>query len=340
MGKSVKLSDIAEKVGVSTVTVSKALAGKKGVSEEVRRKIIALADELGYKTPSELNGTKEKVYNIGVLIHDMYLDKMDSFYLHMYQTLTKRAASRNCFTLMEVVTESMENSGTVPKLLAPGRCDGLIIVGKLRDDYLDLVERESLIPVVYMDFATERSDVYSVVSDNFYGSYFMTNYLISRGHRKIAFVGTIGANSSIMDRYLGYMKSLLEHGIEADDSYRLDDRRLTGEMDADLIEIPSDLPTAFVCNCDLTASVLIGKLRKMGYSVPEDVSVVGYDNFLVTGALDMPLTTYAVDMQEMSRRAVNTLLRKLSGEHARTGIHVVGGRIVEGESVREIGSGI
>ena len=340
MGKSVRLSDIAEKVGVSTVTVSKALAGKKGVSEEVRRKIIALADELGYKTPSELNGTKDKVFNIGVLIHDMYLDKMDSFYLHMYQTLTKRAASRNCFTLMEVVTDSMELSGTVPKLLAPGRCDGLIIVGKLRNEYLELVEKESRIPIVFMDFSTERSDVYSVVSDNFYGSYYLTNYLISKGHRKIAFVGTIGANSSIMDRYLGYMKALLEHGITADDGYRIDDRSLTGEIDEKLIRLPSDLPTAFVCNCDLTASVLIGKLRKNGYSVPDDVSVVGYDNFLIPGVLDISLTTYAVDMAEMSKRAVNTLIRKLSGEHARTGIHVVGGRIIEGESVREIDSGI
>lgn len=339
MGKSVKLSDIAQQIGVSTVTVSKALAGKKGVSEEVRRKIVALADELGYKTPSELNGTKEKFFNIGVLIHDMYLDKLDSFYLQMYQCLTKRAASRNCFTLMEVVTESMESLGTMPKLIAPGRCDGLIVVGKLDNNYLELLEKKSLIPVVYMDFATDRSDIYSVVSDNFYGSYYLTNYLISKGHRKIAFVGTIGANNSIMDRYLGYLKSLLEHGIEPRDDYRLADRRLTGEIDSELINIPSDLPTAFVCNCDLTASVLIKKLNQLGCSVPNDFSVVGYDNFLVPGIIDIKLTTYAVDMNEMSKRVINTMIRKLSGEHARTGIHVVGGKIIEGESVKEIDSG-
>ncbi|MCR5592430.1 MAG: LacI family DNA-binding transcriptional regulator [Saccharofermentans sp.] len=340
MGKSVKLSDIAAQVGVSTVTVSKALSGKKGVSEEVRQKIVKLADELGYKTPSELNGTKEKSFNIGVLIHDMYLDNYDSFYLQMYQCLTKRAGSRNCFTLMEVVTERMEALKLLPKLITSGKCDGIVVVGKLDKDYLKIIEEESRIPVVYMDFATDRSDIYSVVSDNFYGSYYLTNYLLENGHRKIAFVGTINANNSIMDRYLGYRKSLLEHGIEVPADYRIDDRRLTGVIEEDLIRIPADHPSAFVCNCDLTASVLIKKLNKMGYSVPDDFSVVGYDNYLAPGVLDIRLTTYAVDMNEMAKRTINTMIRKLMNEHARTGIHVVGGKVIEGESVRNIGSGI
>lgn len=338
MGKSVKLSDIAQKVGVSTVTVSKALSGKKGVSEEVRRKIVALADELGYKTPSELNGTKENSFNIGVLIHDMYLGKFDSFYLQMYQCLTKRATMRNCFTLMEVITERMESQRLMPKLIAPGKCDGIVVVGKIDNDYLQTIEKESRIPIVYMDFATDRNDTYSVVSDNFYGSYYLTNYLLRKGHRKVAFVGTISANNSIMDRYLGYRKSLLEHDIKVPEDYRLEDRRLTGEIEEELIRLPSDHPTAFVCNCDLTAAILIRKLEKMGYSVPGDFSVVGYDNFLLPGLLEMKLTTYAVDMNEMAKRTINTMIRKLSGEHARTGIHVVGGQIIEGESVKDIGS--
>ena len=99
MAKAVKLADIAEQVGVSTVTVSKALSGQKGVSEEMREKIKNLAEELGYRSPSETKRqSAEKQYNIGVLIQEVYLDKYDSFYWKMYQEVNKRAVSRGCFT--------------------------------------------------------------------------------------------------------------------------------------------------------------------------------------------------------------------------------------------------
>lgn len=91
MAKAVKLADIAEQVGVSTVTVSKALSGQKGVSEEMREKIKNLAEELGYRSPSETKRqSAEKQYNIGVLIQEVYLDKYNSFYWRMYQEVNKR----------------------------------------------------------------------------------------------------------------------------------------------------------------------------------------------------------------------------------------------------------
>ena len=97
MAKAVKLADIAEKVGVSNVTVSKALSGQKGVSEEMREKIQKLADELGYKQPSAARkeSIRRQSYNIGVLIQESYLDKYDSFYWQMYQQVsTDRKSTR------------------------------------------------------------------------------------------------------------------------------------------------------------------------------------------------------------------------------------------------------
>ena len=86
MAKAVKLADIAERVGVSTVTVSKALSGQKGVSEEVREKIRSIAEELGYQQPSAARKSQnQKSYNIGILISERFLDKYESFYWQMYQ---------------------------------------------------------------------------------------------------------------------------------------------------------------------------------------------------------------------------------------------------------------
>ena len=131
MAKAVKLADIAVKLGVSTVTVSKALSGQKGVSEPMREKIKQLADEMGYKPPSAMKQQQAKSYNIGVLVSDRYLDKCDSFYWKMYQCVATKAVQKDCFTMLEVVTYENEMDITLPKIVLEHKVDGIVIVGKL-----------------------------------------------------------------------------------------------------------------------------------------------------------------------------------------------------------------
>ena len=116
MAKSVKLADIAKQCGVSSVTVSKALSGQKGVSEEMREKIVSLADELGYKQPSakRVQEIPTKSYNIAVLIHEKYLDKYDSFYFRLYQTIASSAVAKGSFTTLEIVNDMAEKSLSLP----------------------------------------------------------------------------------------------------------------------------------------------------------------------------------------------------------------------------------
>ena len=128
MGKAVKLADIAKRMNVSTVTVSKALSGQKGVSEQMREKIKQLADELGYRQPSaERLAKKNKSYNIGVIIAEHYLDKYNSFYWQMYQEVATKAVQKECFTMLEVVTTEMETGRELPKLIREDKVDGILI---------------------------------------------------------------------------------------------------------------------------------------------------------------------------------------------------------------------
>ena len=336
MAKAVKLADIAGQLGVSTVTVSKALSGQKGVSEELRERIKTLADEMGYKQPSARRREHAvKSYNIGVLIAERWLDKYDSFYLQMYQQVATRAVAKECFTLMEVVSAQMEAACEMPKLVQEQKADGLIIIGRLTGEYLNFLNEKAKIPILYMDFCDEKADTDAVISDSYYGAYRMTNYLFDMGHREIAYVGTLLATGSITDRYLGYTKSLMEHGVAVREDWTIPDRDIqTGEIDTDrLMQLPQEMPTAFVCNCDLTASYLIRKLHEQGYRVPEDISV-GYDNYLFPGLCDVAITTYEVDMKEMARQTVHTLIRKMAGEPYRQGISIVEGHMVEKDSVK------
>ena len=342
MAKAVKLADIAERVGVSTVTVSKALSGQKGVSEEVREKIRSIAEDLGYQQPSAVRKSQNhKNFNIGILISERFLVKYESFYWQMYQAVATRATAEECFTMLEVIGKAEEESSRMPKLVQERKVDGIIVIGKMMDAYLQHLNTEAGIPVIYLDYYNGREASDSVISNSYYGTYELTYYLYRMGHRKIAYVGTLLAMESITDRYFGYQKALLELGLEQKKGWVLDDRHIeTGEIDTvNMLQIPKDMPTAFVCNCDLTASFLIKKLRENGYRVPEDISVVGFDNYLYPGLSDIQITTYEVDLKEMAKKAVYNMISKISNENYKPGIHIVEGHMVLKESVAQIPSG-
>ena len=178
MAKAVKLADIAERVGVSTVTVSKALSGQKGVSEEVREKIRSIAEELGYQQPSAARKSQnQKSYNIGILISERFLDKYESFYWQMYQAVATRATAKECFTMLEVIGMSEEENGRMPKLVQERKVDGIIVIGKMMDTYLQHLNTEAGIPVIYLDYYNGREASDSVISNSYYGTYELTYFL-------------------------------------------------------------------------------------------------------------------------------------------------------------------
>lgn len=336
MAKAVKLADIAKIMNVSTVTVSKALSDQKGVSEEMREKIKRLADEMGYKSPSTAKMMSAKrSYNIGVVVSERYLDQYESFYWQMYQAVATKAVSKECFTMLEVLGGDTEQSLELPKLLKEHKVEGLIILGLLKEDYLNMLVRNVDVPFICLDFYDKRQECDSVVTDNFYGMYRLTNYLFEMGHREIAYVGTLLYTESITDRYFGYAKALLEHGQQVRPDWVISDRNIDDgqrEDDFDFV-LPEKMPTAFACNCDLTAGILINSLQKKGYRVPEDISVAGFDNYIHPGICEVGITTYEVDIKEMARKAVNNLIKKMNHESYKQGVSIVEGHMVIKDSV-------
>lgn len=336
MAKTVKMADIAEKMNVSVVTVSKALSGQKGVSEEMREKIKALAEEMGYRQPSILKVSKSyKSYNIGVLVSDRYLDKYESFYWQMYQEVAQNALQKECFTMLEVLETEDEKMLAVPKLIQENKVEGLIVVGLLSDDYLGMLYNTVKIPMIYLDFYDKRHQCDAIITDNYYGMYKLTSYLFDMGHTEVAYVGNLLYTGSITDRYFGYAKALLEHGRKTRADWIIEDRDpVTGRTDLGFeLRLPEQMPTAFVCNCDLAASQIIKKLKENGCRVPEDISVVGFDNYLYPGLCDVEITTYEVDMKEMARKSINNMIKKISGESYKQGITIVEGKMVLKSSV-------
>ncbi|MCD7744280.1 MAG: LacI family DNA-binding transcriptional regulator [Lachnospiraceae bacterium] len=339
MSKTVKLSDIAARVGVSTVTVSKALSDKKGVSREMRAKIKEIAEEMGYQTPSAVKKKSQmRSYIFGILIAEHFLGKYDSFYWQMYQDVTTKAVAEGSFTLLELVSAEAEEQMVLPKLSVEKRVNGIIIIGELKKGYLEHLKKECEVPVVYLDFYDGTPDCDAVISNGYHGTYALTNHLFDLGHRRIAFVGNLLATQSITDRYFGYRHALLEHGVEMEPDWLIGDRDpKTGNMDEEQMRrFPKEMPTALVCNCDLTAATMIHILEERGLYVPRDISVVGFDNFLYPWLCRTAITTYEPNSKAMVAKALEKLICKIEDAGYQPGIFTADGHLVYGESAARI----
>ncbi len=332
--KQVKQEDIAERLGVSIVAVSNALKGKRGVSEELREKIRQTAKELGYQVAKQENSQKKETYMIGVVVAERYVKEFPSFYMELYKQITQEVVKKGHLTVLEVVTPKREQEAQEFTTFLEGEIAGLILIGELGREYICAVREKYRIPVVCVDYYDIYDDMDYIVTDSFGGTEQMTKLLIDQGIRELAFVGVLDASKNIMDRYLGYCKALEKAGIDESQGRVIDDRE-PGAQDAQIsFELPQELPEGFVCNCDKTAVMLIQKLEERGIRVPEDASVVSFDNYYAGLSGERQLSTYENDGHVLTQISVNTLLKRIEGKTQANGVRIVEGKVIPGDTVK------
>lgn len=332
---NVTMKDIADQIGVSSVTVSKALNDKEGVSDKLKQKIKELADEMGYRYNTMAKSMKNGMsYNIGIIMPERFSGGISqSVYFRAYQKISTVLEDYGYYGIMNILSSEDEEALNLPRIYQEKKVDGFIFLGQLKSDYINAV-KEIDMPIVFLDFYDEHDEIDSVITDNFYGSYEITNYLLNKGHQEIGYVGNLYSTSSIQDRFLGYYKSLLEHHIELKQEFIINDRDEKGKF-VD-IQLPDKLPTALVCNCDQIAHEVVKKLNESGYSVPEDCSIIGFDNDIYATITNPQLTTVEVDIDEMVKQAVRLIVRKVQGKNKRYGRTSVKGNIIKRDSVKEL----
>lgn len=329
------MKDIADSMGISTVTVSKALNNKEGVSQELKEKIQEKAREMGYVyNPIPKLMLKGLTNNVGIIVSKKFLVRGYDFYFQIYETIIDRLANHGYYGILEVLSKQAEFDCEVPRVLRESRVDGVIVLGQISKPYLEMISSQK-VPFVLLDFYGGYENMDSVVTDNFYGSYLITSYLYKMGHRKIGFVGNYLNTSSTLDRYMGYLKALIENEIGKDiEKYTVFDKDLSnGGIELDF---PQEMPTAFVCKNDKVANAFISKLKEQGYRVPEDVSVVGFDNFDRTDKYSMGITTVEVDFITMAQKAVELIIAKIKDPSYNQGRILINCRLVIKESVKDL----
>jgi LacI family transcriptional regulator len=266
---------------------------------------------------------------IGILIGKKFMGE-SSFYWIFFMELLDILRQQKYLGVLEIVTTEDEEGLVMPAFIQAGKVDGVIVLGQLSDQYLSMITSK-VSNCVFLDFYSELGKCECITSNNFLASYKLTKLLIDRGHRKIAFIGSTSATTSIMDRYFGFCKAMLESGLPYTNA--IEDRDSHGRFFAEFDLEPGSF-TAYVCNNDRLGGKVIRQLEQAGLKIPDDISVVGFDNAESSITADIDLTSVEMNVRAMCESAANSVIRHIEDEtYKPNGILFIDAKVVEKKSV-------
>lgn len=339
------MKDIAQKLGISINAVSLALNNKVGVSEETRRKVLRVANEMGYLNNRNKYIRTFAYYNICVMMQKMYSTDM-GFYSKILYSIVDEAKKNGYDTLINFFDDI---DFAVPECISKSRIAGIIVIGKINDDNIDILKSYGL-PIVLVDHASLSKRVDSILTDNKLGGFMKTKYLIDRGFETIGFFGDLDYSLSIKERFFGFIEALRSYGIkEIRDNliehigrYSIISNIEKAVIDHDIdyivhcISRIKTLPQAFICSNDNAAIALSRALQTMGYSIPDDISLIGFDNIDMCEKVSPKLTTINVNKEVMGKRAVQRIMYIIDHPRSRPENVVLSVELVERDSVKAI----
>jgi len=336
MDKKVTIADIAARIGVSKNSVSLALRGKDGVGDDLRRRIIDMAVELGYTDDAYLINARRDTC-IAVIL-PQYVQGDIFFYSEVLWAIDNEIKTKGAHAVHLGVTKEMEQSGELPSMPKGLHVTGILIVGILAVEYVENLRSFDL-PMLTVDIV--YSGLPYVASSNFMGAMEATQKLIGLGHREIGFVGPIYAATSVYERWCGFILAMEEqdlpfkrpYNILGEKSFRLFD---TEEVLEPYVNQMEKLPTAWFCAGDRIAIAMIHLLSKRGLRVPDDISIMGFDDILAAQMVLPCLTTIRTDRQLMGRLAVNYFYESRRNKDYTRVSTLVPFELVERDSVRQI----
>ncbi|MDR0475431.1 MAG: LacI family DNA-binding transcriptional regulator [Treponema sp.] len=332
MAKKVTLAVIAEQLGVSKITVSRALKEQGGVSDAIREEICNLASRLGYKY-SRLRNVEMKRRFIFITPKRFFLAN-ESFYHIIYYELNIICLASGGELFVHILDQDAEITGSLPKDIA--QVSGIFVGGEINGKSLNAISSLG-IPWVVIDYNMTSHMTNCVIIDNFLAGILATEYLINRGYRKIGFVGSYSQSSNVADRICGFLKVIRQKNLYFQDDWIIDNYNKTTAHYILDIQLPDKLPEALVCNCDLAAYYIIEKLKSIGLQVPADMGIISIDNTELASSCVPPLTSIDIDKRLFAKEAFRLMHERLDGR-TETGHCYIDTKIVERESapIRQI----
>ncbi len=321
------MRDVAALAGVSLKTVSRVITGATTVDPGLAAQVRRAAAQLNYQpdlTASSLRRSDRRSLMIGLLLEDV----ANPFSASLYRSAEDVAGARGVGVIAGSLDEDPERERALAAAFCLRRVDGLIIVPAGRDHSYLRREQEMGTALVFVDRPPQYLAADSVVSDNREGAATAVAHLLSRGHRRIAYLGDLTSISTARDRFTGYREVLGAAGVAVDPALVRHDLHTIAAAEAaaaELLALP-DPPSALFSEQNL---VTIGAVRALRAArLQHRVALAGFDDFTLADLLDPPVTVVAQDPARIGTLAAELLFRRIDGDTSPPQEHVVPTRLI------------
>lgn len=315
--KRVSIKDLARRAGVSAPTVSRALHGRGRVSEVTRRRIVHLAQELGYTPSLVARGlVTQRSYCVGLVV-TMF---SDPFHSEVAQGVEEEARRHGYSIFLASTSVDAQRELEVVRTFQGRQVDGVIVSSsRVGNRYADLMQ-ETGIPLVLVNTHVDGENVYSVRHDDYAGGCTLMRHLLDRGYRRIAYVGNERGVRTNLERQRAWEEMLTGAGLTPEVAASGPNGRLHGGVAAgesvlaQAYEHWGRPPDAIYSYNDTMAIGVMSVLRRQGLRIPGDVALTGFDDIDVAAFLEPPLTTLRQPRHRMGVEAMQLLLALANGE--------------------------
>ncbi|MFE0557839.1 LacI family DNA-binding transcriptional regulator [Paenibacillus sp. FSL W8-0187] len=305
------IKDVAKLAGVALSTASYALSGDSRVSSKTRSKVLDAARQLNYrKNGFAMDLKRSRTKTIALILTDL----SGPYYSELIRSV-QEVALTNGYDLIACSSIGGRDS-TAVKFLREKRADGAIILApNIRDEVL-IETSGPQFPIVVMDRPLCSEYLVNVLVDGEQGGYTATRYLLENGHRHVAYISGSSDSYDNHLRYQGYLRALAEAGLEEQSKWRLSGNfvREGGYNATKMMIMQGSLPSAIFYGNDEMAIGGLKAFEESGISVPDDVSVIGYDDIQLAEYVNPPLTTIKQPKSEAGSLAAHLLFQILGGE--------------------------
>lgn len=324
--KYIGIREISKIAGVSTATVSRVINSPETTSEAIRKKVMAVIEEYNY-VPNQMakNLFSMTSNSIAIFVYDME----NPFFISLIKALNNIAFD-NQYTLLICDTENnLDKEREYLKYCQSIRCSGIILTEGVKYDLFSHTQNQT---IAILDRFTNKN-ISSVRSDNHKGMKLLVDYLYNLNHRKIAFAGAMNEFQSATERKNSYMEAMQCHNLEVRDDYIFSGgfNYETGVNALNYYLSMVDKPTAVICANDQIASGLIMKAYKLNISVPNDISVAGFDG-IASSYFYPKITT----IQQNISKIAQTLFDLVTSKPSEPKQSIIDVSLVVGESCKKI----
>jgi LacI family transcriptional regulator len=315
MKKKTTIYDIAERLGLTAATVSRALNNNNKISEQTRKLVQETAIEMNYEQNKLARALKSgKSYNVGIIV-----PRMDSnFFASVIRGIEEELYLKGYHVIVCQTHDQEKLEVENINSLLNAQVDGILMsitnAKSTNKVFQNLAQKN--VPLIFFDRKKEIAGVSSVTIDDFNGAYEATKHLINQGCKRIAHLSNDRSLEIFKNRFLGYKQALLDHGMEFDESLvietrsKVDEGRKTTKIFLDMV----NRPDAIFSSSDFTALGAIQEIKEYGLSIPEDICVVGFSNEPFTRFMELSITSIDQSPIEMGRIAAQVFLEEVGNE--------------------------